>query len=178
MRSLCLLTLVPTAFAFVAARTAVVRTSDAVDRHPMMAQRVLASLPFAEARAMARAMGMSSREEWEEYSCPGAYRLPSDPDKVWAAEFKGWDDWLGVMLPFGEARAVVRSLRLVSQQEYTQFMAEGADLERAEPGSWKGDHALRIRRVESGIDAGRLPARPDLLYREDWAGWPDWLGAE
>ena len=44
-------------------------------------RRVLAELPFAEARSMARAMGMSSREEWDEYDCPGAYRLPKDPEK-------------------------------------------------------------------------------------------------
>ena len=57
-------------------------------------RRVLAELPFAQARAMARSMGMSSREEWDEYSCPGAYRLPNDPDVVWAADWQGWDDWL------------------------------------------------------------------------------------
>ena len=173
----CLLTL-PTAFAFVASSRTALRTSDAVDRQqPLMAQprRVLASLPFEEARAMARAMGMASREEWEEYSCPGAYRLPNDPQVVWAADWKGWDDWLGVMLPFGEARAVVRSLGLASEEEYAKFVTEGADLERAEPGSWKGDHALRVRRIDS-VDTGRLPARPDALYREEWVGWSDWLG--
>ena len=57
-------------------------------------RRVLAELPFTQARAMARSMGMSSREEWDEYSCPGAYRLPNDPDVVWAADWQGWDDWL------------------------------------------------------------------------------------
>ena len=57
-------------------------------------RRVLAELPFAQARAMARSMGMASREEWDEYSCPGAYRLPNDPDVVWAADWQGWDDWL------------------------------------------------------------------------------------
>lgn len=61
-------------------------------------RRVLAELPFAQARAMARSMGMASREEWDEYSCPGAYRLPNDPDVVWAADWQGWDDWLGSML--------------------------------------------------------------------------------
>ena len=71
---------------------------------------MLADLPFGDARAMARSMGMSSREEWEEYSCPGAYRLPNDPDVVWADDWKGWDDWLGVILPFAEARGVVRTL--------------------------------------------------------------------
>ena len=37
---------------------------------------------------------MASREEWDEYSCPGAYRLPNDPDVVWADDWQGWDDWL------------------------------------------------------------------------------------
>ena len=57
-------------------------------------RQVLAELPFAQARAMARSMGMASREEWDEYSCPGAYRLPNDPDVVWADDWQGWDDWL------------------------------------------------------------------------------------
>ena len=191
-------------------------------------RRVLEELPFSEARAMARSMGMSSREEWEEYSCPGAYRLPNDPDVVWAADWQGWGDWqvqhvesaarlasgalgsglrrsaqvaqsrmrvsgmavrfgpqltivnprVGVILPFEEARGLVRGLGLASSEEYTQFLASGADLERAAPESWNGGHALRFREKAAavGVDTGRLPAKPDLKYRVEWAGWEDWLG--
>jgi len=38
---------------------------------------------FAEARRMARGHGFDSREEFDEYSCPGAYQIPKDADVVW-----------------------------------------------------------------------------------------------
>jgi hypothetical protein len=95
MRSALVLALLPVAHAGLALNrfraTARSRTGLHMSGKP---RRVLAELPFAQARAMARSMGMSSREEWDEYSCPGAYRLPNDPDVVWAADWQGWDDWL------------------------------------------------------------------------------------
>ena len=85
---------------------------------------------------------------------------------------------LGVTLPFEEARAQVRALGLANREEYTQFLACGAELERADPEAWNGGHALRFREKAAalGVDTGRLPALPDLKYRAEWAGWEDWLG--
>ena len=139
-------------------------------------RRVLAELPFAEARSMARAMGMSSREEWDDYDCPGAYRLPKDPDVAWSAEWQGWEDWLGVTLPFAAAREVVRGLGLESEQQYAELRKAGADLERVSAEAWNSGHALKVRQAAAAVDTGRLPARPDLVYREEWRGWEDWLG--
>lgn len=136
----------------------------------------LDGLPFLQARAMARAMGMASKDEWDEYSCPGAYRLPCDPDVVWAADWAGWDDWLGVVLPFDEARGLVHGLSLKSKEEYEQLLAAGAELERADPGAWNAGHAVRIKEAASTVDTGRLPALPDAKYTDSWAGWADWLG--
>jgi hypothetical protein len=142
-------------------------------------RRVLAELPFAQARAMARALGMASRAEWDAYDCPGAYHLPKDPHVVWASHWLGWGDFLGVTLPFEEARAAVRRLGLASEDAYTRLLAAGARRERTEHGAWNGGHALRLRpeaAVTSGVDTGRLPALPDRKYKEEWRGWDDWLG--
>ena len=147
---------------------------------PMMAARkVLASLSFAEARAMARALGLDSRDEFLEYACPGAYRLPSDPDVVWAADWQGWDDFLGTRLPWEEARSLVRALGLKDDAAYTAMRAEAAAAERADPNAWNGKHALRLRSGSSDgpEPLGRLPAKPDLVYRE-WTSWTDFLGAD
>ena len=85
---------------------------------------------------------------------------------------------MGVTLPYEEARALVRALGLADSEEYTQFLASGAELERADPKAWNGGHALRFREKAAavGVDTGRLPALPDLKYRAEWAGWEDWLG--
>ena len=84
---------------------------------------------------------------------------------------------MGVTLAFEEARALVRGLGLASSEEYTQFLASGAELERAAPEAWNGGHALRFREKATavGVDTGRLPALPELKYRTEWAGWEDWL---
>lgn len=146
---------------------------------PVMAsRRVLSSvLSFAEARAMARSMGMASEEEWTEYSCPGAYRLPLDPHVVWASEWRGWDDFLGVMLPFAEARSLARELGVRDREGYERAKAAGAETQRSDAGAWGGGHALRTRRGPGDPDVERLPARPDLYYRAEWTGWGDFLAS-
>ena len=57
---------------------------------------------FKEARKIARGHGFSSRLEFIEYDCAGAYQLPKDADVVWKDEWRGWDDFLGVPLSFHE----------------------------------------------------------------------------
>ena len=38
---------------------------------------------FEEARRIARGHGFDSKEEFLEYTCPGAYQIPKDADVVW-----------------------------------------------------------------------------------------------
>ena len=100
---------------------------------------------------MARAMGLSSEAEWREYTCPGAYRLPQDPDVVWAGEWQGWDDWLGTPLAFAEARLLLCTAGIADEAAYHAFVREGDE------------------------QASRLPAQPDKYYRTEWAGWTAFL---
>lgn len=143
-------------------------------------RRVLASLPWLEARAMARSMGFASRAEWDDYGCPGAYRLPKDPDVCWAEDWAGWDDWLGTMLPFDEARAAVQRCGLFGAAHYRELMRAGATSAAVERDAWSAGHAVRIREAtaDGGVDTGRLPAKPDVYYASEWAGWEDFLGFE
>lgn len=46
--------------------------------------------PFQEARKIARGHGFSNKEEFIEYSCPGAYQLPKNPEEVWSDDWNGW----------------------------------------------------------------------------------------
>jgi hypothetical protein len=94
-------------------------------------------------------------------------------------EAAAFDARMGVTLPYEKARALVRALGLASSEEYTQFLASGAELERAAPEAWNSGHALRFREkaAAAGVDTGRLPALPELKYRAEWAGWEDWLGS-
>merc|ERR1712086_971206 len=89
--------------------------SSATESSKSMKSRRLFS--FDEARRIARGHGFDSREEFLEYTCPGAYQLPKDADAVWSNDWRGWKDFLGVTLAFEEGRNVARALRGIETEE-------------------------------------------------------------
>ena len=73
-------------------------------------------IPFETARAAVQNIGLLTREEWDEWVAdnkPGvtstrAWFMPNRPDEAYAdSGWQGWDDWLGVILPYEAAREVV-----------------------------------------------------------------------
>ena len=101
-------------------------------------------------------LGLRSREEYLDYR-RGPY-LPSRPDEMYAEDWVGWDEFLGVMRSFDEARYIVRHvLRLSSVEEYNDFVR--ADTKRAE-----------------GL---RIPARPDVVYKDEgWESFDHFFGID
>lgn len=134
---------------------------------------------FEEARAMAQWMGFASKEEWDAHEFEGgrgSYQLPKDPDVVYSEEFVDWEDWLGVMLPFKEARAKSRSLGLETKEAYVEYVLEPQRQRNAQEWAF----ASLVRKM-GGKRTGtrpstRLPWQPDLYYKSEWQGWEDWLG--
>ena len=111
---------------------------------------------FTDARRMARTYQFSTKEEFLDYDCPGAYQLPKNPDQVWEQEWKGWEDWLGVRLEFDTARTTARALKLQSATDYMELIASNT--------------------LDDNDDASRLPYQPDKIYKKEWISWEDWLG--
>ncbi|KAL7529140.1 hypothetical protein ACHAWF_002858 [Thalassiosira exigua] len=115
---------------------------------------------FDEARRIARGHGFDSREEFLEYTCPGAYQIPKDADIVWKEDWRGWDDFLGLTLSFVRGRRVARALKEVETQEAY------LDL-------------IKSKSIPDDDVASRLPFRPDLKYKTcGWLGWDDFLLGE
>jgi len=119
---------------------------------------------FQEARRMARSHGFESKKEYQNYTCPGAYRLPTHPDRMFATEWKGWDDWLAIPYPYEQAKQVAHKLQITSPQEWMNVFEQHKIWDDDDDGS--DDHPV-----------ARLPYRPDLYYKNEWQGWEDWLGA-
>jgi hypothetical protein len=111
---------------------------------------------FNEARKIARGHGFDSHEEFNEYSCPGAYQIPKDANIVWATEWTSWEDFLGVPLSFHEGRNVARAL-------------EGIDTEISYT------YLIMSKGIPDDHIASRLPLRPNLKYKSEWLGWNDFL---
>ena len=119
-------------------------------------------LPFAEALAVARCLGLASVKEWKAWCKEGLRprHVPAKPEHVYADHgWQGWGHWLGTgnqatkqFLPFGEALAVARSLGLASQKEWWAWCKDG----------------MRPR---------NMPANPDKVYKDHgWQGMVHWLG--
>ena len=130
--------------------------------------------PFSEARAFVQSLQLKNLKEWRAF-CKGEMlklgRLPADipfkASRTYAN--KGWcglGDWLGTgnisnrlktFLPFREARAFIRKLKLKSQDEWRAFC--------------KGEMPKLGRRP---VD---IPAYPNETYADKgWKGMSDWLG--
>ena len=116
-------------------------------------------MPFEEARAFVRSLGLETYNEWTEYrkSVERPHDLPTAPDVVY--QKCGWvnhGDWLGTFninpknrtyLPFSKAREYSRGLKLKNTDE------------------WK---KLKLSELPEGI-----PKNPHHVYKE--SGWTDWV---
>lgn len=120
------------------------------------------NIPFQTARFSVQRLGLRDEEEWRQWISdqkPGItskrwWYMPSHPDRAYPEAWQGWDDWLGVPLPFEDACAVVASLRILSQEHWWVVAREQAAL----------------------LQSLRVPARPHLYYSEQWQGYAHWLG--
>ena len=120
-------------------------------------------LPFDEALAVAHSRCLASSTEWRAWCKEGMRppNVPSGPDKTYKdSGWQGWGHWLGTgntrnttqFLPFGEALAVARSLRLANAFEWRELCKEG-------------------------MRSPNVPSNPDKTYKDSgWQGWGHWLG--
>jgi superfamily II DNA or RNA helicase len=119
-------------------------------------------LPFGEARALVQGLGLTSRAQWEMYCKSGnkPTTIPADPTHVYADEWKGLNDWLGIQdkrkktwLPFQQARAYVHTLGFTTTQQWEVYS-------------------------KSGQRPDTMPSSPTRAYAVEWKDWYDWLGIQ
>ena len=131
-------------------------------------------LPFYEARAFARNLGLRNREQWEAF-CRGdmpekgtlPMSIPKAPHNTYA--LKGWvsmGDWLGTgrvannlrsYRSFNHARAFVHRLGLRSGDEWKKY--------------------IRGEFPQKGVLPQDIPAAPQIAFAgKGWIGMGDWLG--
>src|SRR5215211_699098 len=91
---------------------------------------------FEEAREFVQGLGLKNQSEWAEYCKSGEkpHDVPSNPDKTYGDEFKGYGDWLGTgsvrpqerqWRSFEEAREFVRELELKTVAEWWEYCKTG-----------------------------------------------------
>ncbi len=116
-------------------------------------------LPYAEARAVARSLGLNGQKEWQKFCVSGEKptRIPTDPVYHYGSQFQGWGDWLGTdriatfnrqYLPYAKSRAYVRTLGLEGVREWHHY-------------------------CRSGNKPSEIPANPRQVYESEFRGWGD-----
>ena len=111
-------------------------------------------------------MNFQNQKEWLAWSkSKRPSNIPSDPNRYYRGSgWVSWPDWLGNggkscrvngihrdFLPFNDARAVARCLKLRNTREWE---------------AW-----FKSKRPKN------IPLNPNGYYRENgWISWPDWLG--
>lgn len=127
-------------------------------------------LPFNEAREYVQNIALKTTGEWKKWSkgtLDGKGKrpdfIPSNPNVVYKFKgWKSWSNWIGTereinYLPFDEARAYVRNLRLKNFVE------------------WQKYYQKKIKGVEKPEN---IPWNPQDIYKDEWEGIKDWLGIE
>ncbi len=131
---------------------------------PRKVGRPRVNLEFFEARELVRNENISSvvqYKKWWLYNTPA--KIPKRPDRAYKTDWKGWNDFLGSnnpfpcvkrsFRPFAEARSFVHQLGLTKKGEYFEY-------------------------AKSSKKPADIPSRPDLIYRDDWFTWRDFIGAD
>ena len=115
------------------------------------------------ARSEGRLKSKSDYHRWHNSFKP--YGLPKEPSKVYKEQWLGWNDWLGTdnvydgydrkrtrqFVPFLEAVRYVQTLKYNNILMYQKAVRNG-DLE-----------------IE-------VPVSPNVKYKDQWQGWPHYLG--
>jgi hypothetical protein len=109
-------------------------------------------ISYENVRLQAMALGLRSKEDWEELiqdgKCLRGPYMISRPDEMYQEEWVSWEEFLGVMRPYEDTKQIVQSvLKLKNMEDYKKFVK--SDVKRAE-----------------GL---RIPAKPDIVYKDK--GW-------
>jgi hypothetical protein len=109
---------------------------------------------LAEAKRAAIKLGVSCCYEYQ-HECKRDPRLPSHPERTYAAEWQSWADFLpsnidrgGKYRTLAEASAAAKRLGLSSQRDYAERRSYDE----------------------------KLPQSPAKFYKDDWSGWGDFTG--
>jgi hypothetical protein len=116
-------------------------------------------LPFEEARAYVRSIGLRSKTQWDavpvfdsgNFKAKFLKNIPSNPHHFFKDEWISWADWLGYgFLQFEEAKAYVWSLGFKKAKEWKEYS--------------------KTKRPKN------IPSNPSQFYRDEWINMNDWLG--
>lgn len=140
-------------------------------------------LPFEEAREYVRKLGLKNSNEWKTYSYSGNKpdNIPGFPHLTYKKEWRGWSNWLsnssGISSYIGDP--IETKNKLEEKTEFSKIRTMCQPFEKAREFSrtlGMKDIKNWMKYCKAGTKPKDIPASPEIVYRERWKGWDDWLG--
>ena len=141
--------------------------------HGMVGTTVRNYLGFAEARALVHALHLSSIGAWKKLAAVSQQplRVPRQPERTYRDKgWINWSDWLGVAVR--EVKRTRKRVRTFREFESARAFVHALHL----PGSLAWPRYLNGEFPDKPTFPSDIPRNPKNYYREQWAGWGDWLG--
>ena len=119
---------------------------------------------FPEAKKFIHSLGLKSFREFKAYCKSGKKPsdIPSSPDRVYKKQWKGYSEWLGTgnpassekkFRPWPQTREYIRKQGLKNVRDWYRY-------------------------CRSGSRPDDIPYNPNITYKQEWKGYPDFLGNE
>ncbi|MCY4322048.1 MAG: hypothetical protein OXC37_06585, partial [Bdellovibrionaceae bacterium] len=111
-------------------------------------------MSYEKAREFIRSQGIRTVTEFREWrkSENRPINFPTKPDEVYKEKWQGWKIFFGTdWMSYEEAREFIRSQGIRTVTEFRK---------------WKNSDKRPIN----------FPTRPDLVYKKEWQGWPEFFG--
>lgn len=114
--------------------------------------------PYERVRARVISFGHRSKSDWDDAVSSGqlGQYVPSYPDEMYAPEWVGWDEWLGLMRSYDDTKNLASTLGLKSLDEYVIF----------------------VRSNNKRAEGLRIPVRPDIYYKDQWIDEDTFFGRQ
>ncbi len=116
---------------------------------------------FNKAKEFAHSLNLNSGDEWKDLG--NKNKLPNDlpynPDQAYRNKgWKNWPDFIGtddrtVLFNFVQAKEIAKKYKITTQKQWVD--------------------GIKYKILPKG-----LPVGPGLTYKNDWLGWPNFLGTE
>lgn len=126
------------------------------------------SLPYADAKALVRSEGITTKKDylfWRRHTL--IRQMPLRPDRAYKNDNFSWNDFLGTnnkflyfkhkrFLPYNEARIFAHKLGLKTSIDWLYYASK------------------------SGKRPDNIPSNPSIYYskKKEWTGWKDFLGRD
>ena len=113
--------------------------------------------PYEKVRTRVLGFGHRSKDDWDDAVSSGqlGQYVPSYPDEMYAPEWISWEEWLGLMRSYDDAKNLATNILGFSNLD---------------------NYLLFVKSNSKRAEGLRIPVRPDKYYKDEWIDEDSFFG--